>query len=106
MVRKRASSLEFNGRSTYRQDLAKELKEIDEQEIWRVGECSCTRADRVSIDCMILQVRPYGRCGLITNPSECLDWGVKYYIVEEKAPGCTLAVVDRLLQFTFDQRTL
>lgn len=32
-------SLEFNGRSTYRQDLAKELKEIDEQEIWRAGMC-------------------------------------------------------------------
>ena len=32
-------SLEFNGRSTYRQDLAKELKEIDDQEIWRAGEC-------------------------------------------------------------------
>ena len=31
-------SLEFNGRSTYRQDLAKELKEIDDQEIWRAGE--------------------------------------------------------------------
>ena len=30
-------SLEFNGRSTYRQDLAKELKKIDEQEIWRAG---------------------------------------------------------------------
>ena len=66
-------ALEFNGRPTYRQDLAKELKEIDEQEIWRVGECSRILADRVSIDCMILQVRPYGRCGLITSPSECLD---------------------------------
>jgi len=31
-------SLEFNGRSTYRQDLEKELKEIDEQEIWRAGK--------------------------------------------------------------------
>ena len=30
-------SLEFNGRSTYRQDLAKELAEIDNQEIWRAG---------------------------------------------------------------------
>lgn len=30
-------SLDFNGRSTYREDLAKELKEIDEQEIWRAG---------------------------------------------------------------------
>ena len=30
-------SLDFNGRSTYRQDLAKELAEIDNQEIWRAG---------------------------------------------------------------------
>jgi hypothetical protein len=30
-------SLEFNGRSTYREDLAKELKEINDQEIWRAG---------------------------------------------------------------------
>jgi len=31
-------SLEFNGRSTYRTDLAKELAEIDDQEIWRAGK--------------------------------------------------------------------
>ena len=31
-------ALEFNGRRTYRQDLARELKEIDEQEIWRAGK--------------------------------------------------------------------
>ncbi|KAJ7914879.1 ketol-acid reductoisomerase [Mycena leptocephala] len=31
-------SLEFNGRSTYREDLAKELKEINDQEIWRAGK--------------------------------------------------------------------
>lgn len=30
-------SLEYNSRSTYRQDLAKELAEIDNQEIWRAG---------------------------------------------------------------------
>lgn len=30
-------SLEFNGRATYRDDLAKELAEIDGQEIWRTG---------------------------------------------------------------------
>ena len=30
-------SLEFNGRKTYREDLAKELAEIDAQEIWRAG---------------------------------------------------------------------
>ena len=30
-------SLEFNGRSTYREDLAKELKKINDQEIWRAG---------------------------------------------------------------------
>ncbi|KAF8348893.1 6-phosphogluconate dehydrogenase [Amanita rubescens] len=31
-------SLDFNGRPTYRQDLAKELAEIDNQEIWRAGK--------------------------------------------------------------------
>jgi len=30
-------SLEFNGRPTYREDLAKELAEINDQEIWRAG---------------------------------------------------------------------
>jgi len=30
-------SLEFNNRKTYRQDLEKELAEIDAQEIWRAG---------------------------------------------------------------------
>ncbi|KAF8320969.1 uncharacterized protein EI90DRAFT_3292770 [Cantharellus anzutake] len=30
-------ALEFNGRKTYRQDLAKELEEINNQEIWRAG---------------------------------------------------------------------
>ncbi|KAI9622431.1 hypothetical protein H4Q26_015110 [Puccinia striiformis f. sp. tritici PST-130] len=31
-------SLEFNGRKTYAEDLAKELAEIDSQEIWRAGK--------------------------------------------------------------------
>ncbi|GJJ08305.1 Acetolactate synthase, mitochondrial [Clathrus columnatus] len=31
-------SLEFNGRKTYREDLARELAEIDSQEIWRAGK--------------------------------------------------------------------
>jgi ketol-acid reductoisomerase len=31
-------SLEYNSRDTYRQDLAKELAEIDNQEIWRAGK--------------------------------------------------------------------
>lgn len=31
-------SLEFNGRPTYNQDLAKELAEIDAQEIWQAGK--------------------------------------------------------------------
>lgn len=30
-------SLEFNGRSTYREDLSRELEEINNQEIWRAG---------------------------------------------------------------------
>ena len=31
-------SLDFNSRKTYRQDLQKELDEIDNQEIWRAGK--------------------------------------------------------------------
>ena len=31
------NALEFNGRKTYREDLAKELKAINEQEIWVAG---------------------------------------------------------------------
>jgi len=31
-------ALEFNGRPTYREDLARELKEVDEQEIWQAGQ--------------------------------------------------------------------
>lgn len=31
-------SLSFNGRETYSEDLAKELAEIDAQEIWRAGK--------------------------------------------------------------------
>ena len=30
-------SLEYNGRSTYREDLQNELDEINNQEIWRAG---------------------------------------------------------------------
>ncbi len=32
-----ANPLEYNGRSTYREDLQKELEEINNQEIWRAG---------------------------------------------------------------------
>jgi ketol-acid reductoisomerase len=32
------NTLEFNGRSMYRQDLARELAVINNQEIWRAGE--------------------------------------------------------------------
>lgn len=39
-------SLEFNGRKTYREDLQKELDEIDNQEIWRAGKT--VRSLRVS----------------------------------------------------------
>lgn len=31
-------SLEFNGRDTYREDLEKELSEINDQEMWRAGK--------------------------------------------------------------------
>ena len=36
-------ALEYNSRSTYRQDLAKELAEIDDQEIWRAGNNKVNR---------------------------------------------------------------
>ena len=39
-------SLEFNGRKPYREDLQKELDEIDNQEIWRAGKT--VRSLRVS----------------------------------------------------------
>lgn len=32
------NALEFNGRATYREDLAKEIRDIEEQEIWRAGQ--------------------------------------------------------------------
>jgi ketol-acid reductoisomerase len=38
-------SLEFNGRKTYSQDLAKELAEIDAQEIWRAGKTVRSKLD-------------------------------------------------------------
>ncbi len=31
------NTIEFNGRKSYRKDLARELEEIDNQEIWRAG---------------------------------------------------------------------
>jgi ketol-acid reductoisomerase len=34
----RKAALEFNGRNTYRKDFARELKEIDDQEIWQAGK--------------------------------------------------------------------
>lgn len=40
-------SLEFNSRKTYREDLQKELDEIDNQEIWRAGKT--VRGLRVSL---------------------------------------------------------
>jgi ketol-acid reductoisomerase len=32
------NALEFNGSSTYREDLARELKDVDNKEIWRAGK--------------------------------------------------------------------
>ena len=40
-------SLEFNNRKNYREEYAKELAEIDQQEIWRAGKT--VRALRVSL---------------------------------------------------------
>ena len=57
------NSLEFNGRSTYREDLAKELKEIDEQEIWRAGKyilsyCIETLFDFICLGKVVRSLRP------------------------------------------------
>lgn len=45
------NALEFNGRSTYRQDLAKELKEIDNQEIWRAGKTTYALLPMLLLSC-------------------------------------------------------
>jgi ketol-acid reductoisomerase len=49
-------SLEFNGRKTYREDLAKELEEINNQEIWRAGTPLSPKslATEFGISCIIL----------------------------------------------------
>jgi ketol-acid reductoisomerase len=63
-------SLEFNGRKTYREDLAKELKEIDEQEIWRAGPY---RDSKIAYECSTdmlathLQARPSARSAPTTS---------------------------------------
>ena len=57
-------SLEFNGRATYREDLAKELKEIDEQEIWRAGVFhSFFRRRYLYAQTMRRQGRPFSPAG-------------------------------------------
>ena len=53
-------SLEFNSRPTYRQDLAKELKEIDDQEIWRAGASRV----RVSLTCGLTE---WSRAGKVVR---------------------------------------
>lgn len=55
-------ALEFNGRPTYRQDLAKELREVDEQEIWRVGMALMTYLNgSVTFDTTSVQAKSSGR---------------------------------------------
>jgi ketol-acid reductoisomerase len=54
-------SLEFNGRKTYREDLQKELDEIDQQEIWRAGKT--VRALRVSKFLVDVLARTYSDLG-------------------------------------------
>lgn len=51
-------SLEFNSRKTYRQDLQKELDEIDNQEIWRAGKT--VRGLRVSAKLWLCFIRADG----------------------------------------------
>jgi hypothetical protein len=62
-------SLEYNGRKTYREDLARELKEINDQEIWRAGT-SFYRFMELLLT--IWQARLYDRCAPITSRSRFL----------------------------------
>lgn len=63
-------SLEYNGRATYRQDLAKELAEIDNQEIWRAGvlHSPFTHPLVYLSLTLFLQARLFVRYDLITSP--------------------------------------
>ena len=64
-------SLEFNGRSTYREDLAKELKEIDDQEIWRAGPlCMLSPHSCAVLLNTIMQARLYVPSGRTTSRKE------------------------------------
>lgn len=61
-------SLEFNGRSTYREDLTKELEAINNQEIWRAGK-HLNHCHPLSISDVLFQARSSVRCALISNPT-------------------------------------
>ena len=56
-------SLEFNGRSTYREDLAKELEVINNQEMWRAGMLyAATGVFRRLMYFLVSQARLFGHC--------------------------------------------
>lgn len=62
-------SLEFNGRSTYREDLARESEIINNQEIWRAGMCLRSPIVVLALTgCVFeLQARPSARYAPTTN---------------------------------------
>lgn len=64
-------SLEYNSRSTYRQDLAKELAEIDNQEIWRAGVIRVPTFSLASMLTLsfVLQARLSVHYGPTTSPT-------------------------------------
>lgn len=76
-------SLEFNSRSTYRQDLAKELKEIDEQEIWRAGKSSLLCSSDWILIGIRMKARPFALSARTTG-SKCIR---RYYIVKNEYPN-------------------
>lgn len=60
-------SLEFNGRATYRADLAKELEVINNQEIWRAGtslSLAPPSVHTVKMGFVYRQDRPFAASGL------------------------------------------
>lgn len=86
-----SKALEFNGRSTYRQDLARELKEIDDQEIWRAGKnvSACSQRARP----LFLHSRENGSLiaprlqGRVDDISEGLVLGLGCWSEKHYGPG-------------------
>ena len=60
-------SLEFNGRSTYRKDLARELDIINNQEIWQAGTLYSIAVACLMNTSVVSQARPFGHYVPITS---------------------------------------